>query len=133
MGEHCLRVRNEQLVLNVCRKLSAKDAMGLVMTISSSLIGKFVRKEHLLVWIRGLIVNHAGYLMIFSNVREQLMMLLENIDEKISNYQSLLILFGRLDLIIAQTRIVALEKVRALGSTLSYQELYYSEDPIETE
>jgi hypothetical protein len=131
--EHCLGVRRERVILNTCRKLHAKDAITLLILIVKKISNRHYSEENLLVWLRAVIVYHAGSIMANLYARKQMMILSKEIEEKTSNYQNLLTLYGRLDFLITHFCSEKIDQVKVWGPIVSYEEPYSSDEKIETE
>jgi len=131
--EHCLGVCRERIILNTCRKLHAKDTVILLILIVKKIINRYYSEENLLVWLRAIIVYHAGSIMANLYARKQMMILSKEIGEKISNYQDLLTLYGRLDLLATHFCSEKTDQVEVRGPILSYKEPYSSDEEIQAE
>jgi len=102
--ERCLAVRNPSIVSKTVRHLSPVDASKLMNLLVQRLHAAPRRGEQLSGWIRFTLIHHAGYFAGSGACTETLASLYQIIDSRLSSYQSLIALHGRLDLIVNTVR-----------------------------
>jgi len=100
--EHCLSVNDPQVVGGTVSRLSAVRVVPLL----TKLVAKFEKRPQrvplVAMWVRSLLVAHAGYLASIPNLATQLSKLYQAVDQRLVVYPKLLGLSGRLDLLLSQ-------------------------------
>ena len=99
--EKCLSVKNPKTILKTSRMLTPVDATQLIKILIQRLHASPQRATELSAWIKSILIHHAGYLSGMGTCKESLSNLHQIIDSRLSSYQSLLSLSGRLDLVLS--------------------------------
>ena len=99
--EKCLSVKNPKTILKTSRMLTPVDATKLIKILIQRLHASPRRATELSTWIKSILIHHAGYFSGMGTCKESLSNLHQIIDSRLSTYQSLLSLSGRLDLVLS--------------------------------
>ena len=102
--ERCLSVKSPKTVSKTARQLSPGDATTLVRMLVQKLQSSPRRAAELTAWIKAAIVHHAGYFSGTGACKESFSSLHQIIDSRLSSYNSLVSLNGRLELVLACSR-----------------------------
>lgn len=99
--EHCLAVRNDDIITKTVKRLAPGDAATFIKTAVQRLQSTPSRAEALATWIRAVLLHHTAYLMGSSSTADTLTYLYQLIEARMASYQALLALNGRLELVLA--------------------------------
>lgn len=99
--ERCFTVRNKDIIKKTVSRIRPTEASALLKCLVQRLQSSPSRGEQLTVWIRTVLVYHTAYLSSVSTTSGLLTYLYQIIESRLSSYQPLLSLNGRLDLVLA--------------------------------
>ncbi|RKP22299.1 Dip2/Utp12 family-domain-containing protein [Syncephalis pseudoplumigaleata] len=105
----CLMHSNQQLVHNTVRRLPARLVVPFLDTLIERFRGSPVQSRHYSVWIKAVLLYHTSYLVTLPAVVQQLSLLYQTVDARVSNHSRLLRLSGRLDLLLSQVDVKSSE------------------------
>ncbi|GBG66201.1 hypothetical protein CBR_g57080 [Chara braunii] len=99
--ERGLNVINDKVVTSTVRRLTSIEAGKLLSLLVAKLHAK-PNRDNLVMWIRSILLYHAAHLMSAPNVQVALSSLQQLIGARLSVFQPMLALLGRLDLVLSQ-------------------------------
>ncbi|KAJ3092808.1 WD repeat-containing protein 43 [Quaeritorhiza haematococci] len=100
--ERCLGVRNPKIILATARRLPATQAPLLLEQLLIRLQTRPNRAAALIEWMRAVVMVHSTYLMTVPGLVKQLGTLYQTLESRVSTFQKLLRISGRLDLVTSQ-------------------------------
>ena len=100
--EECLAVSDEQVVDATVERLSALRVLPLLLHLADKVERRPSRGLALCVWMRAILVRHAGFLLSVPNLHLKLAGLHQILDSRTAIFPKLLSLNGRLELALSQ-------------------------------
>jgi len=97
--ERCLATSNPRIITNTVRRIVPMDAALFLKAAVDRVLSRPARALQLAPWIRAVLHYHTGYIMTAPGVQAPLAALYQAIDGRVSLYQQLLKVYGRLGLI----------------------------------
>ena len=98
--ERCLRVRDRKMISSTVSRLEPSVILPLLKIVIKRCQSKPNDSFYLIEWIRSCLVIHSSYLLSLDQVSSELSDLYTVLESRISNFESLLKLSGRLDSIL---------------------------------
>lgn len=98
--ERCLRVRDRKMISSTVSRLEPSVILPLLKIVIKRCQSKPNDSLYLIEWIRSCLVIHSSYLLSLDQVSAELSDLYTVLESRISNFESLLKLSGRLDSIL---------------------------------
>ncbi|KAG0281060.1 WD repeat-containing protein 43 [Linnemannia exigua] len=123
--EACLTYSNVEVIRNTVRRLPAAYVIPFLTQVIHKFQQKPSRGEALLEWIKAVLLIHTAYLMTVPDLIKKLSNFYQTLDSRVSVYQKLTNLNGRLDLLMSQ---VELTLSRDTNDTANEAETVYRED-----
>ncbi|KAK3830055.1 MAG: WD40-repeat-containing domain protein [Linnemannia gamsii] len=123
--EACLTYSNVEVIRNTVRRLPAAYVIPFLTQVIHKFQQKPSRGEALLEWIKAVLLIHTAYLMTVPDLIKKLSNFYQTLDSRVSVYQKLTNLNGRLDLLMSQ---VELTQSRDTNDTANEAETVYRED-----
>lgn len=100
--EACLTFNNVEVIRNTIRRLPTAYVIPFLTQVIHKFQQKPNRGEALLEWIKAVLLIHTAYLMTVPDLIEKLSNFYQTLDSRVSVFQKLLNLHGRLDLVMSQ-------------------------------
>ena len=101
--EQCLEYQDIHVIENTCLHLPTVRVLPLLIRLTGKLEKRPSRGNLLTIWLNNLLKVHASYLVSFPGIHKQLASLSQMLEQRVSTYNKLSSLSGRLDLIMYQT------------------------------
>lgn len=98
--DRCLRVRDQKMISSTVSRLEPSVILPLLKIVIGRCQHKPNDSLYLIEWIRSCLVIHSSYLLSLDKVSSELADLYTVLESRISNFESLLKLSGRLDSIL---------------------------------
>jgi hypothetical protein len=95
--DRCLRVRDRKMISSTVSRLEPSVILPLLKIVIGRCQNKPNDSLYLIEWIRSCLVIHSSYLLSLDQVSSELAQLYNVLESRISNFESLLKLSGRLD------------------------------------
>ncbi|KAJ3194524.1 WD repeat-containing protein 43 [Irineochytrium annulatum] len=111
--ETTLMVSDPKIILATVRRLPARLVVPLLDMLVGRLAARPSRAGALIEWVRAVVVAHAAFLMTDQTLVRHLGALHQTLDARVSTFQRLLKLSGRLDLVMSQ---IALRSSQEVGA-----------------
>ena len=103
--ERCLRVRDPKMISSTVQRLSSSTVLPLMELVVKRLQLKPARGIFLIEWIRASLIYHASYLMSVPDLVQNLSALYRSLEARVSCFEKMLKLSGRLDVIMCQSNL----------------------------
>lgn len=119
--ERCLRVRDRKMIASTVSRLEPMVILPLLKIVIKRCQSKPNDSFYLIEWIRSCLVIHSSYLLSLDQVSSELSDLYTVLESRISNFESLLKLSGRLDSILVHGTIdsnITLDPMMEFDETL---------------
>ncbi|KAF9183780.1 WD repeat-containing protein 43 [Haplosporangium sp. Z 767] len=100
--EACLTFNNVEVIRNTVRRLPTAYVVPFLTQVIHKFQQKPNRGEALLEWIKAVLLIHTAYLMTVPDLIKKLSNFYQTLDSRVSVFQKLLNLHGRLDLVMSQ-------------------------------
>ncbi|KAF9987610.1 WD repeat-containing protein 43 [Modicella reniformis] len=100
--EACLTFNNVEVIRNTVRRLPTTYVVPFLTQVIHKFQQKPNRGEALLEWIKVVLLIHTAYLMTVPDLVKKLSNFYQTLDARVSVFQKLLSLHGRLDLVMSQ-------------------------------
>jgi len=100
--EACLTFNNVEVIRNTVRRLPTTYVVPFLTQVIHKFQQKPNRGEALLEWIKAVLLIHTAYLMTVPDLVKKLSNFYQTLDARVSVFQKLLNLHGRLDLVMSQ-------------------------------
>ncbi|KAF9437951.1 WD repeat-containing protein 43 [Entomortierella beljakovae] len=100
--EACLTFNNVEVIRNTVRRLPTTYVVPFLTQVIHKFQQKPSRGEALLEWIKAVLLIHTAYLMTVPDLIKKLSNFYQTLDSRVSVFQKLLNLHGRLDLVMSQ-------------------------------
>ncbi|KAF9581097.1 WD repeat-containing protein 43 [Lunasporangiospora selenospora] len=100
--EACLQFSNVEIIRNTVRRLPTAYVVPFLTQVIDRFHKRPNRGELLLEWIKAVLLMHTAYLMTVPDLVQKLAYFHRTMDERVSVFQRLLNLQGRLDLVMSQ-------------------------------
>ncbi|KAI1307384.1 WD repeat-containing protein 43 [Mortierella claussenii] len=100
--EACLTFNNVEVIRNTIRRLPTAYVVPFLTQVIHKFQQKPNRGEALLEWIKAVLLIHTAYLMTVPDLIKKLSNFYQTLDSRVSVYQKMLNLHGRLDLVMSQ-------------------------------
>ncbi|KAG0346444.1 WD repeat-containing protein 43 [Podila humilis] len=100
--EACLTFNNVEVIRNTVRRLPTVYVIPFLTQVIHKFQQKPNRGEALLEWIKAVLLIHTAYLMTVPDLIAKLSNFYQTLDSRVSVFQKLLNLHGRLDLVMSQ-------------------------------
>jgi len=100
--EACLTFNNVEVIRNTVRRLPTAYVIPFLTQVIHKFQQKPNRGEALLEWIKAVLLIHTAYLMTVPDLIKKLSNFYQTLDSRVSVFQKLLNLHGRLDLVMSQ-------------------------------
>ncbi|KAF9411819.1 WD repeat-containing protein 43 [Podila epigama] len=123
--EACLMFRNETVIRNTIRRMPTAYVVPFLTQVIHKFQQKPNRGEALLEWIKAVLLVHTAYLMTVPDLIEKLSHFYQTLDARVSVFQKLLNLNGRLDLVMGQ---IELRQQYESGSTNEASTVYVEDE-----
>ena len=129
--ETCLNHSNPKIIENTLKKLPPNFVIPLLNQLIERFEAKPNRGPDLIVWIKELFLIHTAFLMTIPNLQDKVGRLYSSIESRVSVYNRLLKLSGKLDLVVSQ---IAMRNQNTVQDEQAEQPLFvYREDEDEIE
>ncbi|KAI3643861.1 hypothetical protein MP228_010025 [Amoeboaphelidium protococcarum] len=130
MLEECLAVQDQKVITKTVYKLPSKHVVPLLEHIMTRFQSRYTRSLSLTRWLRVILVVHMAQLISQPQLVEKLAKLQQAVDYRAQNYENMIKLMGRLDVIDQQMKIR--QDINELNSSkfgqLQEPEVEYNED-----
>lgn len=103
--EECFKVRNARVIACTVQRLPSTLVPELMKQVVERLQGKPSRGPFLIEWIRSALIYHASYIMSVPDLAASLSALYRTLETRLTTFEKMLKLSGRLDMIICQYNI----------------------------
>ncbi|KAF9917831.1 WD repeat-containing protein 43 [Lobosporangium transversale] len=100
--EACLTFNNVEVIRNTVRRLPTAYVVPFLTQVIHKFQQKPNRGEALLEWIKAVLLIHTAYLMTVPDLMKKLSNFYQTLDSRVSVFQKMLNLHGRLDLVMNQ-------------------------------
>ncbi|KAF9171136.1 WD repeat-containing protein 43 [Mortierella sp. AD011] len=124
--EACLTFNNVEVIRNTVRRLPTAYVVPFLTQVIHKFQQKPNRGEALLEWIKAVLLIHTAYLMTVPDLIKKLSNFYQTLDSRVSVFQKLLNLHGRLDLVMSQ--IEMRQQYEAEDTTNEAATVYVEED-----
>jgi U3 small nucleolar RNA-associated protein 5 len=102
--EDCLRVNDGRIISNTVQRISTSYVISFLTQVVQRFQKNPNRCESLAKWIKSILLTHMSYLMTNPSLAENLAPLYQTVDSRISVFNKLMKLQGRLDALDQQVR-----------------------------
>ncbi|KAG0004549.1 WD repeat-containing protein 43 [Entomortierella chlamydospora] len=124
--EACLTFNNVEVIRNTVRRLPTAYVVPFLTQVIHKFQQKPNRGEALLEWIKAVLLIHTAYMMTVPDLIKKLSNFYQTLDSRVSVFQKLLNLHGRLDLVMSQ--IEMRQQYEAEDTTNEAATVYVEED-----
>lgn len=124
--EACLTFNNAEVIRNTVRRLPTTYVVPFLTQVIHKFQQKPNRGEALLEWIKAVLLIHTAYLMTVPDLVKKLPNFYQTLNARVSVFQKLLSLHGRLDLVMSQ--IEMRQQYEAEDTTNEATTIYVEED-----